>query len=269
MKQLFLALGLGLILILTGFGLAQTAEADLSVTLSAPPAPVHVGQTVHYQISLRNHGPLMATGARFTTTLPLAEIANDTLTCQPLDNQTICQLNRPLPPGGNFELDLDFTLRGQGTTDYRVETSANETDPRPGNNIAVSRLSGQAATANILISRSQPRGKSPLVYTLYIHNDGPDPAFGVVVTEHLPPGSRIQAISAHSCYPTDNMVICSMDKLNAHTTISFTLWITSPETTPWIGAATIAETVDNTLTVWKEADGISRIYLPTVLKGPQ
>lgn len=144
--------------------------ADLSIGLTGTPVMVAQGETVTYNISVKNNGPSTATGVSVSGSLPnclgVTTIASGaTATC----NQTV-------------------TATASGVLIQTVFVSGIETDSNVVNNSA-SVSTTVLPAADLSMSMSAPasvlQGQT-VTYNISVTNNGPSPATGVVASGNLP-----------------------------------------------------------------------------------
>jgi uncharacterized repeat protein (TIGR01451 family) len=170
-----------------------TPAADLTVTVAAP-SSVTVGQDLTYTINVTNNGPSTATGVVLTDTLP------------------------PLPADGTFVSGSAGTLAGSTLTDNigtltagasvtvtiviapnagalpSVANTATVTNQVPDTNQAnntATVMTDVTSNADVSVGiapvATVPVGGT-LSYTINVHNNGPQDASAVVLTDTLPAG---------------------------------------------------------------------------------
>ncbi len=116
--------------------------ADLSVTKTDSPDPVHIGQNLTYTIAVRNNGPDAATGVTATDLLPKNAGFGSTSTTQgtcslkPEKATVSCSLGT-IASGGTVTITINVkpTRKGQITNTVSVP-SASPPDPNTANNTA-------------------------------------------------------------------------------------------------------------------------------------
>ncbi len=116
--------------------------ADLSVTKTDSPDPVHIGQNLTYTITVRNSGPDAATGVTATDLLPKnagfgsSSTTQGTCSLKPEKAMVSCSLGT-LASGGTVTITINVkpTRKGQITNTVSV-SSASPPDPNTANNTA-------------------------------------------------------------------------------------------------------------------------------------
>ncbi len=179
-------------------------QADLALRLSVAPDPVQVGQALTYTVVVTNNGPTRArqvtvsdvlpTGVTFVSATPsqgTATTSGGVLTGNFGD----------LRVGQNATLQVVVRPTEVGTLSNTVSVRSAETDPEPQDNTAtVTTAVNSALPADLAISKvdlpDPVRVDRELTYRLYVGNNGPGDAIGVVVTDELPQG--VEFVSASS-----------------------------------------------------------------------
>ena len=111
-------------------------NADLSVSLTATPDPVLVGEDVTYNITVTNNGPADATGITLTNTLP-EHSSFMSSTPEGLCNETDGVVNCPLgdlPNAQSTVITVVVTAESEGVLTSEVSVSSVEADPNALNN---------------------------------------------------------------------------------------------------------------------------------------
>ena len=194
--------------------------ADLQVTkVKKSPATVVTGNTVVYEIKVKNLGPSNATGVVLTDALP-AGLTNVTT------NQGACTVAAPnvscvvgnLASGATWTVEVSGKVT-VGTTILTNHASAtgNEIDPDLSNNQdEVTTPVGKSADLSI-VKNSDPAevvAGGNLLYTFAVSNAGPDEATGIVITDTLPAGLTY-VDGAPGCSAAGQVVTCSVNPIAA------------------------------------------------------
>jgi uncharacterized repeat protein (TIGR01451 family) len=116
--------------------------ADLGVTKTDSPDPVHVGQNLTYTVTVRNNGPEAATGVTLTDQLPknagFGSVSTTQGTCslKPEKATVTCSLGT-IASGGTVTVTIVVkpTKKGQITNTASV-SAASPPDPNTANNTA-------------------------------------------------------------------------------------------------------------------------------------
>lgn len=228
-------------------------SADLRViAFDSPGVPVTLGsgQSIIYTIVVDNDGPSPATGVVVTSALPASVNVISATT-----SGGICSISPELVTCniGNLigETVIYITARPTvvGILSNTISVRGNEPDPVTTNNSVtlttrVNPLSG-TINADLRITLLEPLyavtvGSLPdIVYEIFVNNDGPSPATGVVVTNVLPSSVTFvsAATSQGSCSQTNGVVTCNLGTVTGRVAISIT------------GRPTAAGIVSNTVSV--------------------
>jgi uncharacterized repeat protein (TIGR01451 family) len=147
------------------------AVADLKVVVTDSPDPVHVGQSLTYNVTLTNQGPSTATGVSLAAPLPsgfnLVSAQPEQGSCGTGSTVT-CQLGS-LAAGASVAVAISGLPGTAGTLQMIATASGNEEDPAPANNQFTSVTSVQAAASGLDLYTLTPcrvldtRTSTPLV----------------------------------------------------------------------------------------------------------
>ena len=117
------------------------ASADLSVTKTDSPDPVHVGQNLTYTIRVKNGGAAKATGVTLTDPLPknagFGSVSTSQGTCSLKPDKLLvsCSLGS-LASGATATVTIVIKPTVKGTITNTAKASATQTDPNTANNSA-------------------------------------------------------------------------------------------------------------------------------------
>ena len=184
----------------------NSPAADLSVTGTATPGPLMLGDRLTYSLTVHNDGPDPAAGVLLTDTLP--------------SGVTFVSAD-PAPAGhdgSNLYFTFDTIASGTSKTVTIVVTTAQSglltntetvvspdgpADPVQGNNTATQATTVDPAPVigpDLGVVISVPPGTvhqgQDLVYTITVTNHGSGAATGVMLDDALPPGSSAASMSS-------------------------------------------------------------------------
>jgi uncharacterized repeat protein (TIGR01451 family) len=168
--------------------------ADLSVTISASPDPVAVGEIVSYTITVTNNGPGSATNVLLTDTLPPAvNLFFFDLPCSPSGfpvNIVTCNLGT-LANGASTTIGLGVApLQDLGLMTNTVSVAAFESDPNTANNTATATTTVNPSTsvdlAVTITDNPDPVVRNgTLTYTISVTNNSTTAATGVTLSDEV------------------------------------------------------------------------------------
>jgi uncharacterized repeat protein (TIGR01451 family) len=193
------------------------AQADLSVTKTAPVTTALAGDNVTYTITVSNAGPATALSAFLSDTLP-AHTTFQSLSAPPGwscetppvgGTGSIDCSTQTLPSGSQAVFTLvvhvdDSTFVGTNIANTATVSSQGSPDPNTDNNSATFTIQVQAAPAAVadlaLVKTASPEEVAPgsaITYTLTVTNQGPSDVTNVVVTDQVPANTTF--VSATAC----------------------------------------------------------------------
>src|SRR5262249_12063257 len=175
----------------TGNGGLAVAAADVSMVKTLTTSgPFTVGQSVTYTLVVANAGPSTATNI----------VVNDTPTNLTITNVSGSGCSTPFPctisslaSGANTTITVTAAINAIGTFDNSATATATEFDPNIANNTDNTGNGGTAAAAGTgEVTTTKPGSPATAgvgqtyAYTLPVHNNGPQPATVVAVSDALP-----------------------------------------------------------------------------------
>jgi uncharacterized repeat protein (TIGR01451 family) len=202
-----------------------------------------VGDTVTYTVTLTNLGPDTATNITVLDTLP----AGITITSANVSTGTINVADRTwsissLANGGTAIGILKGTVTSPTTTPNVVAiTGADQFDPNTANNTATAAVTPQTADLSLTktVDKPTPNVGGTVTFTLTLHNAGPDPATGVVVSDPLPAGLTFQGANpSQGTYdPATGVWTFGTLAANATATMTITALVVAPTTATNVAVA--------------------------------
>ena len=173
---------------------AVTPVNDLSVGITATPAPVLVGRNLTYVVKVTNNGPSAATNVVLTQNLPThaAFVSASSSTGSASQSNGVVTVNiGPVASGATVTLTVIVTPDAAATPSVTSTASAaaTETDSNSANNSATVTTNVSPVTdlgVTITPSPSPVFVGQNLTYTVKVTNHGPSAATGVVLTDALP-----------------------------------------------------------------------------------
>ncbi len=218
--------------------------SGLRVSVSDSPDPVVLngGQDVNYTIIVNNDGSTAATGVVLTNTLPSSftfiAVSTTSGTCTQSNGVVTCNLGTVVDVA-----TVTITARPTafGTFTDTVSVTGNEPESNTSDNTATATTSVTTqpgvvtdlrltafSSGDVTLGNSQN-----IVYSVFIDNDGPSPATGVILRGILP--SSVTFISAStnnggSCSFASGVVTCNIGNLLGGTSARITVRPTVPGT---------------------------------------
>ena len=201
--------------------------ADLQLSKTGSPDPVTVGDDVTYTLTVHNAGPSPAAAVSVSDALPaglsLVSAVSARGTCT--GTATIaCDLGT-VDPGAAHDVTITIVATaGEAALPAVTNTAAvssTTADPNSPNNEASAATTVQPPPSadlqlSIVDAPDPVEAANDVTYTLTVHNDGPDAAAGVSVSDPLPAGLSLvsAAPSQGSCAGTDT-VTCDLGAVEA------------------------------------------------------
>lgn len=172
---------------------AITLTADLALTMTDSPDPVHPGEILIYTINIKNNGPSDSVGVILTDTLPLTV----TLPSYSLDNGVTWNTWLGTLPLGTITNGSTKTvlIRGTvaatatGTISNTASVASTTLDPNLSNNSATTTTTVSPLADLSIVKTANPspvHAGAQLIYTLVITNNGPSTATNIIVTDNVP-----------------------------------------------------------------------------------
>ncbi|MFQ5514846.1 MAG: PKD domain-containing protein [Myxococcota bacterium] len=204
-------------------GLATTEVlglADLAVGVTAAPDPVASGETLHYGVSVMNHGPDPASQVRIRDTLPTSHVrfltaAPERGSCSELNGVVTCTIDT-LVPAETVRIDIAVEASSTGQAANVVTVSGAISDPDGSNDFAIVRSDIQRPNDVSVTMTASPEPVpfgGDLTYDIVVWNHGPDSVLGVTLTDTLPAGVSLVSATPTSCTETGGVVSCDLGGL--------------------------------------------------------
>ncbi len=181
--------------------------ADLSISKTAP-ASATPGNSISYQLTLRNVGPSSANVATFSDAVP-ASITGVTASCANALGSAVCPASVSvvgnlvsgvvpmLPSGGSVVITINGTVvasaTGSITNNATIAVPSGTIDPATGNNTS-NATTALTPTADLVVSKVKLSPTGNLVpgqavqYRIELNNAGPSNVLGATLSDPLPAG---------------------------------------------------------------------------------
>lgn len=202
-----------------GAALNAGASADLAIAKTVDNPTPNVGDTVTFTITLSNNGPNGVTGAEVTDVLPagLALIAATPSQGSYASAGGVWTVG-DIANGGVATLALTVSVDQPGAiTNIATITGENENDPVQGNNESGAAVNGQLADIQVLktVDNAAPNVGDTVTFTITAHDNGPNDATGVTLTDSLPAGLAFVSASASQGSYSDATGVWTIGTLDA------------------------------------------------------
>ena len=193
-------------------------SADLSITKSASPGTVNVGDQVTFTLDVANAGPSTARNVSVLDSLPSGlELVSTNPSQGSCDTTISCALGTIAKNGtARVTVVARATSAASGSTVHNVASvSGDQPDPNHSNDSDDADVAVAGADLEIekTISNNHPSAGQPVRYTLVVTNHGPSSATPVVVRDALP--NKLGAISTDrsECAVSGNDVVCTFPSM--------------------------------------------------------
>lgn len=214
--------------------------ADLSITKSDSPDPVIAGKELYYTLTVKNNGPDVASSITVKDTLPsqVSYVTSSNPNCSAVGQVVTCGVP-DLASGASYSFQIKVAVHtnaaaGGPTTIFNTaDVSSDETlDPDMSNNSATeaTTVEDQAdlAVTKLCKPDTSPSAGQPINCTVFVDNNGPSDARGVILTDSILGSSPFTVsnivTSQGTCGPafpavtSSQQFICNLGVLQAATT---------------------------------------------------
>lgn len=197
------------------------ARADLRISKTASTDLVAAGGTVVYGIVVTNEGPNAASAVTVTDAVPEgARVLSATSSAGRCEaaGAIVCRVG-DLPDGGSATVRLTVVFDQPGSTRNVAMVTSSTPDPSPGSNGSETEVTSEKADLSIAKTAStrSPKLGGAVTYRIQVTNRGPSGARGVTVTDPIPAGMRVTAVTttAGSCTTAEGAIVCALGDLAA------------------------------------------------------
>ncbi|MCR9296254.1 MAG: DUF11 domain-containing protein, partial [bacterium] len=220
-----------------------TEAIDLSLTKTADPTTVVVGNNVTFTVTIGNSGPSTATGVVVEDRLPSGvTFATATPSQGSYDSQTGLWTVGSVAVGASPSLILVgvVTTPGSKTNTAQIR-EADQTDTNLENNQASATIEAPLADLSLTKTANNltPNVDDNVTFTITLNNSGPDTATGVEVTDRLPNGLTYVSHTATSGTYNQNTGLWNVGSLNANGNSTLTIVATLTSLNPVTNTAEV------------------------------
>src|SRR6266540_1483170 len=191
-----------------------SAQADLSITKTDSPDPAPQGGNIAYKLNVKNNGPSTASGIEVDDTLPpnttfqsIAMPSGWSCTTPAVDHSgtVVCKKGSLAAGDGDtltLTVKIDPSVKAGTVITNTATVSATTPDPKTSNNSDSAQTTVSASQADVSITKtaspSPATAGEQLQYTIAVHNNGPNAATNVTVTDAVPTGTAFVGVSLPS-----------------------------------------------------------------------
>ncbi len=199
-------------------------QADLSLTKTVSSANPSTDDEVQYTLTAHNAGPNDATGVMIHDSLPAGlDFIDASPGCDNNSGTVTCDVGS-IASGDSVSVTIDArtttALAGKAVSNLAT-VSSDDLDPNPTNNQAGATIQVQPLVdlrLTKVASNPTPDAGGLVSYTLTLVNNGPSPATGVTITDHLPGALTFESsIGPGSCNAATQTVTCHLGTVAAGT----------------------------------------------------
>jgi uncharacterized repeat protein (TIGR01451 family) len=219
-------------------------RADLSLTKTAAPAPLNVGEVLAYTLTVRNAGPTAAVGVRLadavdaTTTFVSATSTQGTCSGAPA---LVCQLGS-LAAGAQATVVMRVIPHAAGSLTNTADVTSETADPNSANNSAS--VIVDVTSADLSLTKTDAPDPinvaDVLAYTLTVRNAGPSAAVGVRLTDTLEATTTfVSATATQGTCSGAPALVCELGSLAAGAQATVVVRVTPRAAGPLTNAATV------------------------------
>lgn len=208
--------------------LTHLLTADIGIIKDASTVTPNYLKDVTFTIKAHNYGPNQATGVVVTDLLPAGLKYISSSVTQGIYNSKTGIWNIGTIQNGNTELltIIVQVVKTGNITNTANKTEENEYDPNNNNNQDSKTLNvPQAANLSITktVTPTKPHLDQTVVFTIIIHNHGPNTALNVYVADKLPKGLKYMSSSANYGFYDPNNGIWTIGTFMDNTTATLTI----------------------------------------------
>ena len=209
-------------------------EADVSITKTASPDPVKVGEPLTYKLTVRNNGPDKAPDTVVADTLPpnvtLVSATTSDGGCSGTST-VFCTLGDGAPAGAAATITIVVTPTKAGRLSNTATVSSSAKDPAEGNNAATATVTvlgaGTERSDRLVVKTHTPSvvlRDGRVTYTIRVTNNGPDPSTGVTLVDTLPPAvTFVSGSTSQGVCGGTQLVTCALGDLGVGQTATVTI----------------------------------------------
>jgi N-acetylglucosamine-6-sulfatase len=233
---------------------ADALSAALSVTQADSPDPVHLGGNVTYTVQVHNDGPDDAEAVTLSDRIPNASTFQtatpSTGTCSEAAGWVTCDLGL-LAADGDASVAITVRPGAAGTISNVASVSSTTDDPDDSDNAALEQTTVVDAAAALALTQSDSPDPAHVgenvTYTVQVHNDGPDDAEAVTLTDTLPGATTFQSAvpSTGTCSKTGDTVTCDFGSLAADDDASVAITVRADAAGTISNVASVSSTTDD------------------------
>ena len=228
-------------------------SADLVISKSAAPTPVHEGDLLTYTIAVGNLGPNTATGVTMTDPLPpqvqFVSTSSSQGTSALAGSAVVAHLGT-IAVGTTATVTIVVRTRDSGTAVNTATASGNEYDPDPDGNTASIQTIIEPSCDLLILKSADPHtvhAGEPLAYAIAVYAVGPSTAENVTVSDVLPAGMTFQSgvVSQGTLSVLGNVLTADLGSLDPPNLGVINIKVTPAVDGVWVNTAKVSASTYN------------------------
>lgn len=246
--------------------ISTTVSPATDIAVSQSVALIASNATFQMTLTVTNLGPAQANSITLTDSLPAeltfvsASVSQGTRT-QALG--TVTASLGALSPGRAATVTIVATPNTAGLIVNTATVTATEFDPQTANNTATATFTGSSADMGVTVTASPGThvAGQPFQYLVTVINDGPLLATGVMLTNTLPGGVTLGAISLSqgTQSQTGNVLICAIGSLSAGASATLSINLTASTSGSFTNTAIVSATQPDPATLNNSAFAVADV----------
>ncbi|MBN1997769.1 DUF11 domain-containing protein [candidate division KSB1 bacterium] len=227
-------------------------DSDLQMTKSMSPSsppPIPVGTAITFTLAVYNAGPDEATSVTVVDTLPagVTYVSSVPTGAYNAAQRTVIWNVASIANGVSAVLTINTTAASAGEwRNVALVAGSNSIDPNPDNDDdeVTFEIQPVATIADLEVWKSvlttTPSVNDPVIYTLTVHNNGPDAASGVTIVDYVPVGVTYNgSIPPGNWNPGNRTLTWSIASVAAGASSIMTINTTAAQVGVWTNHAVI------------------------------
>ncbi len=217
----------------------QEAGVDLSMSLSAYPDPVNIGDQITYDLSVNNNGP--GTASQVQVSFPLPQGTEFVSADQSYDQYSGSWLVGELAAYQPAKMQIIVRAISSEAINANAQAQCASNEQNPEDNSAQAYTTVQEPTVDLQLTKSaNPENANigeQITYTITISNNGQGTAKDVSVTDNIPEGTTLVLPDTAKGYYDQSSGVWSVGDLASYESAALTLVVSADTPGPKINSA--------------------------------